>query len=228
MRLIKRIGKWAISFMPSSAIVVFHHVTDKPTIQCSGCMIQESQFIDFLNSYNCFDSLQNVIKKPWKKRIAITFDDGLEDLYTIAYPILKKRKIPFTAYIVTDFIGKPGYMSCDQIKEMAADPLVEIGSHGITHEVMTSLKKEQKEYEINGSQKILESMFGQKVVGFAFSHGLYDTETLDLMKNYKYAVSVYSQPLNSITKVRKHRLPRFNIDSDSYESIYGSLSFLKK
>ena len=38
-----------------------------------------------------------------RKFVAITFDDGYEDNLTIAYPILKKRRIPFTIYITTSF-----------------------------------------------------------------------------------------------------------------------------
>lgn len=226
MKFLKSIGKRMMSKMRSSAIVIFHHVTDNPEIKCSNCMLSKQQFLEFVESYECFDTLSNVIKKPWNKKIAITFDDGIEDLYTVAYPILKQKRIPFTAYIVSEFIGKPGYMSYEQVKNLADDPLVEIGSHGISHASLTSLNREQKDYEINESQKRLEKLLHKKISGFAFSHGLYDAETLKLLGHYKYAVAVYNQPINLITRMRKYRLPRFNIDSDSYKSIYESLSFL--
>ena len=38
-----------------------------------------------------------------KKRISISFDDGFRDIYTKAFPIFKKHKIPFTVYLTTDF-----------------------------------------------------------------------------------------------------------------------------
>lgn len=226
MKFLKSIGKRMMSKMRSSAIVIFHHVTDNPKIKCSNCMLSEQQFLEFIESYECFDTVSNVIKKPWNKKIAITFDDGIEDLYTVAYPILKQKRIPFTAYIVSEFIGKPGYMSYEQVKNLADDPLVEIGSHGVSHASLTSLNRKQKVYEINESQRRLEKLLHKEISGFAFSHGLYDEETLKLLGHYKYAVAVYNQPINLITRMRKYSLPRFNIDSDSYTNIYENLSFL--
>lgn len=41
--------------------------------------------------------------KYQKKFINISFDDGFQDIYTYAYPILKKHHIPFTIYLTTDF-----------------------------------------------------------------------------------------------------------------------------
>ena len=226
MSWIKKIGKRLLSYTPSSAIVVFHHVTDKPVVKCSNCMISEDQFIKFLDTYDRFDTLTNVINKPWMRKIAITFDDGLEDLYTIAYPILKRKQIPFTVYIITDFIGKAGYMTHEQIKQLADDSIVEIASHGVTHEIMPSLNLVQKQIELFESQKKLEQLFGKKIKGFAYSHGQYDSETLRLIKRYEYAVTVYDQPINIITKLMKYRLPRFNVDADSYNQIFNSLLFI--
>jgi peptidoglycan/xylan/chitin deacetylase (PgdA/CDA1 family) len=40
------------------------------------------------------------------KFVNVTFDDGFEDVYTNAYPILKEYRIPFTIYLSTDFVEK--------------------------------------------------------------------------------------------------------------------------
>ncbi len=57
------------------------------------------------NGYS-FVSLEDIVdRQSWwpKKRVHISFDDGLRDIYTHAYPILKKYHIPFTIYLSTDF-----------------------------------------------------------------------------------------------------------------------------
>ena len=48
----------------------------------------------------------------------ITFDDGLESVYTVAFPMMKARGIPGTVFVVTDKIGTSGHMTWEQLKEM--------------------------------------------------------------------------------------------------------------
>ncbi len=66
-----------------------------------------------------------------KKRVLITFDDGYENNYTLLYPIL--QEYGFKA-LICPIVGKidssdPGFCTWDQLREMAASGLVEIGSH---------------------------------------------------------------------------------------------------
>ena len=50
------------------------------------------------------------------KPVLITFDDGYEDNYEYAYPILKKYNMIATFFLITDFIGRPGYLTWDPKK----------------------------------------------------------------------------------------------------------------
>jgi len=54
------------------------------------------------------DELSYILEKGIKveKNIVITLDDGYRDNYTIAYPIFKKHKVPFTIYLTTSFPEK--------------------------------------------------------------------------------------------------------------------------
>ena len=53
-----------------------------------------------------------------KKEILITIDDAFESFYTEAWPYLKENKIPFILFVSTEPVGKKGYMTWDQIKEV--------------------------------------------------------------------------------------------------------------
>lgn len=39
-----------------------------------------------------------------KKNVCLTFDDGYQDNYDIAYPMLKRLEVPFAVYVTTGFI----------------------------------------------------------------------------------------------------------------------------
>ncbi len=220
---IKHTIKKIIYKIPSSAILVFHHITATP-FQCkSGCLISFENFKSFIEKYDNYGELISVIKKPSKKKIAITFDDGLQDVYDIAYPYLKKREIPFTVLIVTDFLDTEGYITTSQLKEMANDDLVTIGSHGVSHKTLTELSLEQQKEEIDNSKMILENILGIKINIFSFSHGVYDKKTLKLLKNYSYGLSASAKPLNLVTGLKKKKLPRYNVESDTYKTVEKEL-----
>lgn len=136
---------------PSKYVFMFHHVCLNPQKKSSRCLLDTKIFKDTCIKYkdkiNSIDNFKN-------NKIVITFDDGLEDLYTIAYPFLKENNIPFLAFIVTGLLDTPGYITTSQLKEISKDPLVTIGSHGVTHEVLVKMSASQKEKEINESKKL--------------------------------------------------------------------------
>lgn len=223
MQLLRNIIKKIIYTVPSSKVLMFHHVTEMPRLKKSGCLLATEKFYEEIEMFHLYASLEDVIKHPERKKIAITFDDGLEDLYTIAYPFLIERNIPFTAFIVTDYIDKPGYITKEQLVEMAKNPLVTIGSHGVSHKIFTEMRNSVKRYELIESKRILEQITGKEVEIFAFSHGQYDKETLTLMDMYKYGMTVVERPLNIFTSYNKKSLPRYNIDNTTVDMVNRKL-----
>ena len=81
-----------------------------------------------------FDIEFNNPKK--NKKILLTIDDAFSSFYENAWPILKKRKIPFILFVSTEPVGKSGYMSWDQIKEVSSYDFAYIGNHSHTHEYL--------------------------------------------------------------------------------------------
>ena len=219
-KVIMSVLKYELYKIPSSAVLMFHHVSASPEIKMSGCLLETEKFCRVIESFSNFAPLCEVLEKPRQMKIAITFDDGLADLYTIAYPYLKKHGVPFTAFIITDFLDKPGYITTAQLKEMAEDTLVTIGSHGITHEILPALAAEEKKRELCESKRVLESIIGKPVEIFAYSHGQYDKEGLENARIYKYCMSTAGYPLNFITGHDRLRQPRFNFDEQSFDVSY--------
>lgn len=217
------IKKLIFKILPESAVIMFHHVNENASKLCSGCVLDFQMFCKVVETFCNYAPLEYVLDNPNEKKIAITFDDGLEDVYTHAWPFLQARNIPFTIFIVTDFIDQPGYITKKQLQEMASDELVTVGAHGVTHEIFSKLSTQEKKIEINHSQQVLQDITRQKINIFAYSHGITDTETFGLMNSYKYGMAVGANPINMLTIRNSYALPRYNIENSTVEKVVFEL-----
>jgi peptidoglycan/xylan/chitin deacetylase (PgdA/CDA1 family) len=137
------------------------------------------------------DFLKNKSEMP-NKPIAITFDDGYEDFYTVAFPILKKYQVKATIYIIVDFLDYPNYMTRGQLDEIANSDLVEIGSHTLNHIYLKTANKNLAEKEIDESKKLLESYIQREIKSFAYPYGAFNEDAKNIVEEsgYQSAVSV--------------------------------------
>lgn len=126
------------------------------------------------------------------KTLALTFDDGYEDFYTYVFPLLKKYQIRATIYVISNYIGRYGYLNESQIREILASGLVELGGHTLDHLDLASIKTEVAWKEIYDSKINLEKMFGVTVPSFAYPYGAFNSSVINLTKKagYTNAVSV--------------------------------------
>lgn len=139
------------------------------------------------NNYNVitFDDLHNLDNVP--NPVIITFDDGYEDNYLYAYPVLKKYGFKASIFLVSDFIGNSSILNKAQIKEMS--DLINFQGHTMTHPNLPDIKIEDAEKELSVSKKVIEEITGKPVTVFAYPTGLYNKQILDITKkHYQYAV----------------------------------------
>jgi peptidoglycan/xylan/chitin deacetylase (PgdA/CDA1 family) len=127
------------------------------------------------------DSLKEETQLP-QKSIIITFDDGYQDNYLYAFPILKEYNFTATIYLVSGHIGDTNqWDSCPQeeeikllsiaeIKEMA-DYGISFGAHTVTHPHLTRLSEDKAFYEIAQSKKILKVLLDKKLLHFVILMG---------------------------------------------------------
>ena len=142
-----------------------------------------------------------------KKPIVITFDDGYDNAYTQALPILKKYGFFGTFFIIRDFVGRPEYATQVQIDEMAAQGM-EIGSHTLDHMDLAKSSLEVDHKQIFGSK------MGADV--FCYPSGRFTEETVGLVKEAGYKVAVTTKPGIANQDSNIFELPRVRItDIDS-------------
>lgn len=128
---------------------------------------------------------------PAKKVVWLTFDDGNEDFYTIAYPILKKYKAKATNNIITGFVkkGNAGNLTVKQMKEMMTHGM-SFQSHTVNHPDLSVNDKATQKAELTDSIDFLEDKLNTKVNTIAYPSGRYNQTTLDLAKKtYKLGLT---------------------------------------
>lgn len=74
------------------------------------------------------------------REVALTFDDGLSSFYTAVYPLLEKYKMKAIAYVAPAWLGRSGFLTWTQCREMHASRRVDVQSHSYAHaRIVTSL-----------------------------------------------------------------------------------------
>lgn len=141
--------------------------------------------------YNVVFSTNN--GTPEKKQALVTFDDGNESDYHLAFNLLIKFHIKAIFFITTDFIGKPGYMSKNQIQELSRNGF-SLQSHGKTHNFLTELSTIDLATEARNSKEILEDIVGRSVTNISFPGGRYNRNVLKIIREFGYTEAFTSVP----------------------------------
>jgi peptidoglycan/xylan/chitin deacetylase (PgdA/CDA1 family) len=125
--------------------------------------------------------------------IAITFDDGCETDLISAAPILKQHSFGATFFVVSGFIGKPGFVSQPQLRELVGLGF-EIGCHSMTHPYLSDLDETGLQREIAGAKIALEQMIGKPVQHFSCPGGRYDSRAMRVAKDAGFSTVSTSVP----------------------------------
>jgi len=113
------------------------------------------------------------------KPIIFTFDDGYSDFYTAAYPILKSHGFKAVSFVITGFVGIPGFLTWSQIDEMKSSGLVFFGSHTVHHLSLPSIAFDKIQSELTQSKKELEQHLGYPINWMAYPYGSVNKAVVD-------------------------------------------------
>lgn len=178
--------------------------------------------------------------------LAITFDDGYEDNFYYALPILKKYNCPATFFICTGFVTekiditrkgvyrglKP--LSVNQVKEMKKEGM-DFGSHTHTHPILSKISLEEAKKEIHKSKIILENILGDEVKVFAYPQGQINTfnkDIISILKEEKFQMACSTIWGSNIKNTNPFIIRRIRIDKedtlkDFQHKIEGDWNFIK-
>ena len=121
----------------------------------------------------------------FRKSVVITFDDGSIDNYTQAFKILKRYDFPATIFVISDLVGRDGYVTWEQLNEMHSFDIF-AGSHTKTHAYLPGTPIEKKELEIVESKKMIEDRLKRQVAYISYPSGGFDEDVKSLVKKAGY------------------------------------------
>lgn len=160
--------------------------------------------------------------------ILITLDDGYEDNYQVAYPILQKYHFTATIFIITDFVGKYGrYLTWEQIKQMSDNGLT-FEDHTLSHIVLTKASDEEVRAQLVQSKKALEWHLGKKIEYLAYPGGEYDQRVIQMTKEagYRAAFTVnFGRDMENSTLYTLNRIPIFGGEIHTFLRFWLRLKF---
>jgi peptidoglycan/xylan/chitin deacetylase (PgdA/CDA1 family) len=126
--------------------------------------------------------------------IVLTFDDGFQNFYTEAFPILQEFRFTATVFLVTDHCGKfndwsgnpatlprSEMLSWGSVEELSRFG-IEFGGHTKTHPDLTKLAEKDALAEMADSRKTLEDRLGKESRTFAYPYGRHNGQVRRIAK----------------------------------------------
>ena len=178
-------------------ILNYHHVgaaNGDPTMTVSKEAFR--RHLSFLKDGNRLIPLEDLVSllagevHPLPKKVVVTFDDGYEDLYTNVFPLIQTHHIPITVFLVTEWIGKKGFLSWEAVREMSTSQ-VAFGSHTRSHPYLPSVtSRKHLEKEVRGSKELLEDRLGKAVSLFCYPVGGYTDAVKEAVREAGYKAAV--------------------------------------
>jgi peptidoglycan/xylan/chitin deacetylase (PgdA/CDA1 family) len=151
------------------------------------------------------------------KSILITFDDGYQNFYTDAYPILSGLGFRATMFVSTGLVQNPGYLTWDEIGGMNGSVL--FANHTWSHKnVQVAPSTMNKEISTADLQLNDHGLNVPKI--FAYPFGLETSQAENYLSSLGYKAAFTTVPGNILCKKQRFSLPRIRVGNTSLSN-YG-------
>jgi len=122
--------------------------------------------------------------------VVITIDDGFEDNFTHAFPVLKEQGYPATIFVIANYMDKvvdgEAYLKWKDIREMLKHDIT-IGGHSKNHVYLPLVKEDDRLWdETVGCKKLIEDKLGRRINYFCYPTGAFSEKIKKLVKKAGY------------------------------------------
>ncbi len=174
------------------------------------------------NNYNVVSlsflvSLLNEGKRIPPRTVVLTIDDGYRSVYTHAYPILKKYRVPFTLFLYMEAAGRYGdFLTTEEINEMKGDGLVTFGNHSYSHKRFARRPRgmSEKDYlrwiedDLYRSEHRFRELIGRRPLFFAYPYGGYNRRYREIVQRHGYLAALTQDTGSVNTWTDRFLIPR--------------------
>ncbi len=165
---------------------------------------------------------------PGSRSVVLTFDDGYEDFYMYVFPLLKKYEMKATVYVISNYIGRQGFLTNDQLIELSKSPLVEIGGHTRNHIYLKDASNDVVKDEVISGKMELEKMINRRIDTFAYPFGAFSADAENTVHDASYSAAFTTLPgivhasesTMLVSRIRPHLVNYNDIDT-SLVRLYG-------
>ena len=156
-----------------------------------------------------------------KNQVMICFDDGFRGVWDNREFFIQHNIHP-TIFVAVDLIGKEGYLSVDEIKELMCCGFI-FESHCWSHTNLTKFTSEELWHELKEAKEELERVLGVEMSSVCFPQGYYSDEVLRLSKEAGYTLMYISEPQSYYSHEGEGVIPRYLIQDVSPSVLCGIL-----
>jgi len=140
-----------------------------------------------------------------KRSVVLTFDDGLWNNYTVAYPLLREFGFTATIFLVTGFLGRlstwerdPGIpalplLRWEQVREMH-EYGIDFQSHTLSHPHLTRLNDKDLDRELKQSRSEIEDKLGKSAPLFCYPYGDFDSRVMNKLRELGFKAAFAGHP----------------------------------
>jgi len=175
-------------------VLMYHSISDDKHSSLTVSPDMFNKQMQYLNdkgysviSLDEFVCARSAGRKFSRKEVVITFDDGYEDNFTKAFPVLFKYNMPAIIFLEASKIGKDSrYLTWDQVRLMAKNS-ISFGSHTNTGAYLPPISDDEVlMYEISDSKQAIETQAEEEVKYFCYPIGGFNARIKSLVKQAGY------------------------------------------